>query len=80
MASSSLGNTVDVTPHDTNEVVGGFDFIMVNVTGSVSYIRNRGGVVETITMASVPSGVWIPAEKGKIVKATGTSATGIMVV
>lgn len=76
MATFNLGTTKDRAASDTrNGPV--FNWLMVTgATGSVVLLQDTG---DTITLASVPVGVWVPVGPSTNIT-TASTATGFMVV
>ena len=76
MANINMGTTHDFTPSDST--VDTFNMLIVTgATGDV-VIDQQGG--NEITLTAVPVGVWIPVGRAIRIKATGTTATGFLVV
>lgn len=63
-----------VTPHDTNELTNHTRAVWVGVSGSLSVVTTGG---DSVTLSGVVAGVWHPIRL-KIIKSTGTTATGIV--
>lgn len=76
-ANSSMSpgrDGIAVTPHDSNELATWAKFLFVGTGGTVTIVTPKG---TTLAFANVPDGttLWFQA---KIVKSTGTTATGIV--
>lgn len=71
----SIGTTRDFTPDDNGNRL--FTMFMITGTaGDVTYV-NRG---TDVALTNVPTGVWVPCGVASTIKATGTTATGFIVV
>jgi hypothetical protein len=77
MGTFNLGIERDVTPDDSNAVVGGFTAIYATGSGSITWLTSGG---DTHTIAACAVGRPIMAGYGTHIMATGTTATGITVV
>ena len=86
MASVNFGMARDFTPSDDVADNDRFNMFMVTDTaGAVAFTtfnntKDSGGVGDTVVLAQVPIGQWIPCGEAVRINATGTVATGIMVV
>ena len=58
------------------DAVDDFGWVICTVTGTILIEQQDGS---TLTWAAPIPGVWIPCDRGRMIK-TGTTATGIMVV
>lgn len=72
----NLGTAHDFTPSDS--AVDNFNMFMVTGTSGAVVIDQVGG--NSLTLANVPTGQWIPCGEAIRIKSTGTDATGFMVV
>lgn len=72
----NIGKTTGVTPSDTT-VLNFNMFLVTSTSGDVSVGQQDGSIV---TLPNVPVGVWIPCGNGKTLRATGTTAVGLLVV
>lgn len=75
MANFEMGATRDLAKSDTPNDV--FNWVMVTTTSGSVIIDQDGG--NSITLASVPAGVWVPVGNGTNIQ-TGSTAIGLMVV
>jgi len=69
-------NVVEITPHDTNEIVAGQAMrgVYVGVAGDITVVTNRGSEA---TFKAFPAGQFVPVVC-VIVKATGTTAEDLV--
>ena len=76
LSNAPLQELAAVTPNDTNAVpMGFFRAVYLTVGGTVSLTPIRG---TAITITGLATGVWHPLA-GTHIRATGTTATGILV-
>ena len=75
MANFDQGVTTDLVKSDTANV--NFDWFMVTTTAGSVVLDSNGG--NSVTLASVPVGVWIPSANATNIKVAST-AVGFMVV
>lgn len=73
-AFSSARRLLAVTPHDTNEIIDPTKAIFIGGAGNISIIAVDD--TTSVTLA-VQSGQILPI-RAKIIRATGTTATGIV--
>ena len=73
---SKYGSAENFTPSDST--VSSFEMFMVTGTSGTVVIDQKGG--NTLTLTGVPTNVWMPCGAAVRIKATGTTATGFIVV
>jgi hypothetical protein len=71
---SGWSSTTAVVPSDTVPLSNPAQVLWVGGAGSLTVITPAG---QTVTIASVPAGVVVPVQAATV-KATGTTATGIV--
>lgn len=76
MANINIGSTKDFTPDDST--VDSFTMMLVTGAAGDVVLDQVGG--NEVTLTAVPVGVWIPVGDAIRIKATGTTATGFLVV
>jgi len=76
MANINIGTTRNFTPSDST--VSAFTMILITGDAGNVSIDQEGG--NNVVMTAVPAAVWIPVGNATRIKATGTTATGFLVV
>ncbi len=74
MATEILGASRPITPHDTNAIKPGIDFIIAKGEGTIRYVRDGGDDITFPAMA----GILYPVADCVQIKETGTSATELV--
>lgn len=75
MSNFDMGSTNDLAKSDTANAV--FNWVMVVTSPGSLIIGKDGG--NTVTLASVPVGVWVPVGNATNIE-TGSTAVGLIVV
>ena len=75
MSNFDMGSVKDLAKSDTDNAL--FNWVMVTTTTGSVIVDQEGG--NSITLAAVPVGVWVPVGKGTNIKIAST-AVGFMVV